>query len=178
MIISIWYFVSFILLYFVLLFTEVLSRDSARKLQQTTHHQIWIPQVRNLFSHSPLTKIMKNQKSGWRYSHKLVITRNFNILWWSIFMNAEKMFWNCKFSSKILTWRSFQSNVHMKWVAHMSNNISFISVRMNRNQIFAERKEAIPHIPFVSDTSYSSLKCVFSFFKRVGPSLRGSLIKR
>lgn len=60
----------------------------------------------------------------------------------------------------------------------MSNNISFISVRMNRNQIFAERKEAIPHIPFVSDTSYSSLKCVFSFFKRVGPSLRGSLIKR
>ena len=55
MIISIWYFVSFILLYFVLLFTEVLSRDSARKLQQITHHQIWIPQVRNLFSHSPLT---------------------------------------------------------------------------------------------------------------------------
>ena len=93
-------------------------------------------------------------------------------------MNAEKMFWNCKFSSKILTWRSFQSNVHMKWVAHMSNNISFISVRMNRNQIFAERKEAIPHIPFVSDTSYSSLKCVFSFFKRDRPSLRGSLIKR
>ena len=71
-------------------FTEVLSRDSARKLQQTTHHQIWIPQVRNLFSHSPLKKIMKNQKSVWRYSHKLVSTRNFNISCGDLFSWTQK----------------------------------------------------------------------------------------
>ena len=50
----------------------------------------------------------------------------------------------------------------------MSNNISFISVRMNRNQIFAERKEAIPHIPFVSDTSHSSLNASFRFSREIG----------